>query len=108
MERLIKDAAVKVFLILDNLKVHHRQIVKEWLGKRENEIEVFYLPSYAPEYNPDEYLNGNLKRDIASKEHAHTIDKMESNARSFMERMESDSEHVKSFFRHKKLNYITE
>ena len=108
MERLVKDAARKVFLILDNLKVHHGQIVKEWLSTRKDKIEVFYLPPYAPEYNPDEYLNGNLKRDIASKEHAHTIDKMERNARSFMERMESDPEHVKAFFRHKKLNYIIE
>lgn len=105
MDRLIKDTEVKVFLILDNLKVHHGQIVKAWLDERENEIQVFYLPSYAPEYNPDEYLNGNLKRDIASKEHAHTIDKMEKNARSFMEKMESDPEHIISFFRHEKLKY---
>ena len=106
LERLIKDSPKKVFLILDNLKVHHGNIVAKWLCEKTNEIEVFFLPPYAPEYNPDEYLNGNLKRDIASKEHAHTLTQMEINARSFMEKMESDSDHVKSFFRHKKLDYI--
>jgi len=106
MERLLKDTTKKVFLILDNLKVHHGKIVTEWLSDKKNKIEVFYLPSYAPEYNPDEYLNGNLKRDIASKEHAHTLSQMESNALSFMEKMESDADHVKSFFKHKKLFYI--
>lgn len=105
MERLIKDSKRKVFLILDNLKVHHGKIVTEWLSERKKEIEIFYLPPYAPEYNPDEYLNGNLKRDIAAKEHAHTVNQMEANARSFMEEMEADSAHVKSFFKHKKLNY---
>ena len=106
MDRLIKDSTKKVFLILDNLKVHHGKIVTKWLCERKNEIEVFYLPPYAPEYNPDEYLNGNLKRDIASKEHAHTLPQMETNTRSFMERMEANPDHVKSFFRHKKLAYI--
>jgi len=106
LERLIMGSSMKVFLILDNLKVHHGKIVTEWLREKQNEIEIFYLPPYAPEYNPDEYLNGNLKRDIASKEHSHTLSQMETNARSFMEKMESDSDHVKSFFRHKKLAYI--
>lgn len=106
MERLIEDSPKKVFLILDNLKVHHGKIVTQWLSEKTNKIEVFFLPPYAPEYNPDEYLNGNLKRDIASKEHAHTLPQMEINTRSFMEKMESDSNHVKSFFRHNKLAYI--
>jgi len=60
MKRLIKDANKKVFLILDNLKVHHSYVVKDWLEDHQDEIEVFFLPSYSPELNPDEYLNGDL------------------------------------------------
>ncbi len=60
-KRLIKDAERKVFLILDNLKVHHARKAKEWLAKHEEEIEVFYLPSYSPALNPDECLNADLK-----------------------------------------------
>ena len=54
LERLIKDTNQKVFLILDNLRVHHSKLVKEWLAEHEQEIELFYLPSYSPELNPDE------------------------------------------------------
>jgi transposase len=61
LKRLIKDAGRKVFLVLDNLRVHHAKLVKAWLEKHSNEIEVFYLPSYSPELNPDEYLNCDLK-----------------------------------------------
>jgi len=43
--------------ILDNLRVHHLRPVKEWLANDAEEIEVFHLPAYAPELNPDEYLN---------------------------------------------------
>lgn len=46
-KRLIKDADRQVFLILDNLKVHHARRVKDWLVDHEEEIEVFYLPSYS-------------------------------------------------------------
>lgn len=57
MRRLSKDAGRKVFLILDNLKVHHSKVVKDWLEENKGKFEVFYLPSYSPELNPDEYLN---------------------------------------------------
>jgi len=66
MKRLIKDAPKKVYLILDNLRVHHSKAVKAWLEEHSDEIAVFYLPSYSPELNPDEYLNGDLKRHVRS------------------------------------------
>ena len=47
----------KVFLILDDLRVHHSKKVQEWVEKHKEKIEVFYLPSYAPEYNPDELVD---------------------------------------------------
>jgi len=47
MNRMIKDVDKKVFLILDNLKVHHGKIVQAWLNENETRFEVFYLPPYA-------------------------------------------------------------
>src|SRR5210317_270161 len=66
MKRLIKDTDKKIFLILDNLKVHHSYIVKDWVKEHESEIEIFFLPSYSPELNPDEYLNCDLKQGVHS------------------------------------------
>lgn len=60
MRRLTKDAGRKVFLILDNLRVYHAKLVKAWLERHQESIEFFYLPSYSPELNPDEYLNCDL------------------------------------------------
>ena len=67
LEALIKDAGRKVFLILDNLRVHHSKPVKAWAAERQDKIEVFYLPSYSPELNPEERLNGDLKQAIGAK-----------------------------------------
>ena len=66
MERLIKVADKKIFLIVDNLKVHHSYMVRDWLEEHESEIEIFFLPSYSPELNPDEYLNCDLKDGVHS------------------------------------------
>jgi len=61
MKQLIKGASRKIFLILDNLRVHHAKLVKAWLTENSEKIEVFFLPAYCPELNPDEYLNCDLK-----------------------------------------------
>ncbi len=44
MRGLIKDSSKKVFLILDNLRVHHAKVVKTWLSEHNDKIEVFHLP----------------------------------------------------------------
>ena len=72
MERLIKSSEQKIFLILDNLKVHHSYIVEDWLEEHKSQIEVFFLPSYSPELNPDEYLNFDLKAGVHSGTPART------------------------------------
>ncbi len=67
LELLIKDAGKKVFLSLDNLRVHHSKPVKAWLEENKEKIECFYLPSYSPELNPEDRLNSDLKQAIGSK-----------------------------------------
>ena len=67
MEQMIKSSNRKIFLILDNLSVHHSKLVKEWLEGKKDKIEVFYLPSYSLKKNPDEYLNCDLKQGMAAK-----------------------------------------
>ena len=72
LRRLIKGAPKKIFLILDNLRVHHAKPVKAWLSKHHEAIEVFYLPSYSPELNPDEMANADLKQAVTKLAPART------------------------------------
>ena len=51
----------KIFLILDNLRVHHSKKAAAWLGRHKDKIEVFFLPPHAPEINLEEYLNHAAK-----------------------------------------------
>lgn len=62
MKQLIKYSERKIYLILDNLRVHHSKIVKKWVEGYKDKIELFYLPPYSPEKNPDACLpaDGNI------------------------------------------------
>ena len=60
LKRLVRDAVRKIFLIVDNLRVHRAKIVTAWVKANKNRIELFYLPPYAPDRNPDEFLNNDL------------------------------------------------
>jgi transposase len=88
----------KVFLILDNLGVHHCKPVKAWLAEHKEEIEVFYLPSYSPELNPDERLNADLKHAISTKVPVRTKAKLQAVASEHMQRIQSDPARVMSYF----------
>jgi len=105
MRRMIQDVKRKVFLILDNLKVHHGKLVKAWLEKHKERIELFFLPPYAPEYNPNEYLNNALKHDVHSGIKPQTVDEINSRTQSFMRRLQRDCHKVKAFFKHKNVLY---
>ena len=66
MARLVAQAhGRKIYLILDNLRVHHSAPVKAWLALHPEQIAVHHLPSYSPELNPDERLNRSLKSKLA-------------------------------------------
>jgi len=105
MRRLVKDTDKKVFLILDNLRVHHSKKVMAWLAKHKTDIEVFYLPPYAPEYNPDELLNADLKRSVGNKAMPKTEADLEHNVRSHLKLLQINPEKIQSFFGAKFTNY---
>ncbi len=58
---LIQDAPQKIHLVVDNLRVHHAKVVTAWLADKKDRIELAFLPPYAQESNPDEYLNRDFK-----------------------------------------------
>lgn len=95
----------KVFLIVDNLRVHKSRKVKAWLKTRTERIELFYLPPYSPELNPDEYLNQDMKRNVHRKGMPRTQQQLAHNARAFLKSIQRRPDHVSSYFRHRFVRY---
>lgn len=105
LKRLVKDSPKKLFLIIDNLPVHHSKPLKEWLEAHVDEIELFYLPSYSPEKNPDEYLNRDLKQSVASKSPARNSNQLKKQVISHMKSIQKLPNRIKSYFKNPNVRY---
>ena len=105
MKRLCKDAGRKVFLILDNLRAHHSKMVQAWLAEKKDRIEVFFLPPYAPEYNPAEYLNHDLKLNVHRGTVPNTKADLKHRTRSFMKKIQRRPLKVQAYFKHRAVRY---
>jgi transposase len=64
LSRLLHGAMGKLFVIVDRLPAHDTVAVEQWALARQDQLEVFYMPYRAPERNPDEYLNNELKEEV--------------------------------------------
>ena len=105
LARLVRDAAQKVFLVLDRLPVHRSAEIRAWLAGREAEIEVFHLPSYSPELNPDEGINGDLKQAVTRKEPARSKAQLKRAVVGHMRKRSKPPDRVRSVFGHKTFRY---
>ena len=105
MKRLVRDAGRKVYLILDNLRVHHSKPVKAWLAQHKDQIEVFYLPSYSPELNPDEMANADLKQAVTKLAPARTKLQLVKAAARHLRSVQRQPERIRSYFEHEPVRY---
>lgn len=65
LKRLIhQNKGRKIFLIVDGHPVHKARLIQTWLEENKSRIELFILPGYSPERNPDELLNQELKATV--------------------------------------------
>ena len=107
MTRLVKDSKRKLFLIVDNLRTHHSRAVSEWLALPEikAQIELFFLPPYSPELNPDERLNSDLKGQMRSGLVPLTQREVKRKIFSSMKIIQNRPERVKKYFEDKRIAY---
>ena len=105
LRRLVKDAGRKVFLIVDNLKVHHATRVKAWVASHAHEIELCYLPAYAPDHNPDEYLNNDLKQALRQKPQPDGRDELVANTRAVLRTIQRSPRRVQAYFKPTPVRY---
>jgi len=103
--RLIERSSQKIYLVLDGHPAHKTIAVKEWVEGHKDKIELFYLPGYSPELNPDEYLNQDIKTNAIGKNRPRNRNELVSNVKSFLRRKQMNPERIKVYFRAKHVKY---
>ncbi len=105
LTRLLEGATRKIFLVVDNLRVHHAKLVTEWLSDKKDRIELVFLPPYAPESNPDEYLNRDFKTALRTGPVSHDKTSLWEKAETFMNQLVTLPDKVMAYFRHPAVRY---
>ena len=104
LKRLTRQTDRKIFLILDNLRVHPSKPVKQWLAENTDKIEVFYLPSDSPELNPDELLNCDLKQRVTTATPAQAKPALTRTPEQSLRSIEKQLQSIQSYFQHKNVD----
>jgi transposase len=105
LRRLIKQAKRKVFVIVDGHPVHRAKIVQTWRLAHIRDLELFYLPSYSPELNPDEMLNNDAKSNALGRRRPKDKPEMDATLPSYLRRTQRRPNLVRSYFQERHVRY---
>jgi transposase len=95
----------KIFLIVDNYRPHKSEEVKEFLKTCRGRLELFYLPPYAPELNPDELLNQELKANAFKSKRPQSKNELTLMVRNKLRSIQNNSQKIINYFKAENVKY---
>ena len=98
LQQMIKYSRQKIYFVTDGHPAHKTKKLNAWLSENKDRIEVFFLPPYSPELNPQEYVNQDLKTNIIGKKRPLNKEQMRKNVEDFMGQRKKDKIQVKKYF----------
>ena len=107
VKRLVCSKKNKVFLILDNARVHRSKVLGEWLKENKNKIELFFIPPYSPDLNPDERINSDVKYGVGSQAPKRTEKELSSAVDEHMNMLKKNPSRIKKYFKDEKISYAS-
>lgn len=105
LKRLIRQSDRKVFLIVDRHPVHVSKRIRTWINDHQDQIQLFYLPGYSPDLNPDELLNQDVKSNAVGRKRPRDKKEMLTGVRSYLRSTQRRPGKVVKYFQHPAVNY---
>jgi transposase len=87
-----------ILVVWDGLGAHKSRIVREHVATTNGQVVLAYLPAYAPELNPVEYLWGHWKHHEIPNLCAETLALLSHHARRALRRMQRRPSLLKAFW----------
>jgi transposase len=105
VKRLVKRSKRKIFLIVDNLRIHRSIILQNYLAENKDKIEIFYLPAYSPDLNPNEHLNADVKNGVGTRAPKKTKGELRAAAEAHLKMLSKTPCRIIKYFDDPKINY---
>ena len=98
LTHFMRVADRSVFLVLDGHPAHTAKVVAQYVQRLAGRLELHFLPGYAPELNPDEFVWNHLKRQGVSKTPLRKDESLRSRVQADLVGIQSRPALVRSFF----------
>jgi transposase len=105
VRRLLRLRRRRVLLIVDRHPAHRSAEVKRWLARHAERLELFFLPGYSPDLNPDEFLNQDVKSNALGRQRPQTRAELIGGVRSYLRSTQRQPQIVKSYFQAESVRY---
>jgi len=105
LRRLLRTVKGKIYLVVDRHSAHKSGATKRWLESHADRIRMFFLPSYSPQLNPDEFLNNDVKSNALGRRRPANRQEMAEDIHGYLRSTQRQPEVVRSFFRAKSVRY---
>jgi transposase len=76
------------------------QQVQQWFDQHKEKIERFYLPSYSPQLNPVESLNGDVKQGVRSKPPTRNLAQLKQRLIAHLRKLQQLPLRIQKYFEH--------
>jgi len=73
--------------------------------KNKEKIELFFIPSYSPDRNPNEYLNCDLKQGLSIKKSPKYKETLQQNVQNHMDMLSENPNRIVKYFKHQAIQY---
>jgi len=87
-----------VYMVLDSLPAHKAKSVKAYVTSLKGRLELHFLPTYAPDTNPDEFVWSHLKQNGTSKRPLRTDESLKARVTADLAAIQRNPYLVRSFF----------
>jgi len=105
LRNFMKSQRGKIFLVVDGHPAHKANLVKTYLARLCGRLELHFLPPYAPDLNPDEFVWSHMKKNGVSKTPLRQNESMKDRVEHDLAHIKSNPQLVRSFFRASSVAY---
>jgi transposase len=105
LRRLRRQVGRKVILIVDEHPAHKAGEMTRWLKSQEKHLQMYFLPPYSPELNPDELLNQDVKTNAVGRRRAVDQADLVANVRGYLRSTQKMPGVVRSYFQEEHVRY---
>ena len=98
LQNFIDSQPGKVFLVVDGHPAHKANVVKAYLKSLQGRLELHFLPPYAPDLNPDEFVWSYMKNNGVSKKPLKKNESLRDRVENDLNKIKYDRDLVRSFF----------